>query len=186
MKKIIYCSDNIESRWNVISDDGANNCCILVQGYEKPMRGRSSMIVLTNDLKKVYFKYSDEDQEYHAPGGGWEPNETPLHAAKRECEEEAHMFPINIKHCGTRIEYYPDDLRDWVRQHVKDPKDYWWGYYSEIFVGTYAHEYNGEIDEKDEDQFINSGDWYSVDTILKDPRLYPEYKQAILQYLKEV
>jgi 8-oxo-dGTP pyrophosphatase MutT (NUDIX family) len=134
-----------------------------------------------NNNPKVYFSYSDKDKEYHAPGGGWNENEDPEEAAVREAREEIHVNVKNVKPFGERLEYY-EEIRDWVKDHVSNKKDWWYGYYSKIYVGEYDSKFTGKVNKEDEDSEINSGKFYVFDDI-KD-KIYPEYKSAIEAYLR--
>ncbi len=171
-----YYSRPIEKRWNVVSKDGANNACVMVGGYDKPMRGRSTMLIMMND-NVVYAKVNDKEAEF--PGGGWEPDEDPQDAAVREAIEEAHLIVKDVKHCGCCIEYYPDEVRDWVKENVNE-KDWWYGYYSEVFVGTLEGDYTGHVKDQDEDPNIASGEFYALEEI-RD-KMPKEYLDAIKEY----
>lgn len=172
----------IEDKWFVMSPDGATNCCLKIRGYDKPMRGRSSMLILRRSGGKwqVYFKKDDESgHEYHAPGGGWNPDETPMEAAIRESREEARINVSDISYGGTLIEYHTK-VADWVKENI--PEDEWWyGYYSRIFVGQYQSTYSGHIDDIDKDPEISSGEWYDVDKVIGS--ITKEYANAIAHYI---
>ena len=174
-------SDNISEPWFVTSDDGATNCCVSVPGYEHCMRGRSSMLILKKENTWKVFIRKRADS-YSAPGGGWDKGETPMEAAIREAREEARLEVSNVKRMGTLIEYH-DKVKDWVKDHVKNEKDWWYGYYSAIFVGLYAGEYTGEIKEIDRDSIEYEGDWYDIEDAFKG--MPKEYSEAIKRYIEE-
>lgn len=171
----------ILDKWFITSDDGVDNCCIEVAGYSKPMRGRSSMIVLRRFEDGIYVcaKQNDKD-DYGVPGGGWNIDEKPKDAAIRELHEEVGIDVENVFPMGTLIEYDENDAKEWVKEHVEDPKDWWYGYYSKIFVGTYAGEWDGYVDEADKETGYR---WISID----DAELtFPEeYFDAIQAYMRE-
>ena len=175
-------SDRVSKPWFIKASDNSINACVKIKGYNKPFRARSSMLIIKDiDTEpKVYFSYSDKDKEYHAPGGGWNEKEEPIKAAMREAKEECHINVKIVKPFGERLEYY-DEVRDWVKDHVDNPDDYWYGYYSKIFVGQYGSKYNGHVNDEDEDPEINSGKFYNFEDI-KD-KIYPEYRKAIEDYL---
>lgn len=174
--------DRVSKPWFIKASDNSINACVKIKGYDKPFRARSSMLIIKDiDTEpKVYFSYSDKDKEYHAPGGGWNKKEEPMRAAMREAKEECHINVKIVKPFGERLEYY-DEVRDWVKDHVDNPDDYWYGYYSKIFVGQFGSKYNGHVNDEDEDPEINSGKFYNFEDI-KD-KIYPEYKKAIEDYL---
>ena len=177
-------TETIERRWGIYADDESYNCCVMVKGYLKPMRGRTSLIVLKEENGKYYafLRHNTIDHEYNAPGGGWNPDEDPKDAGIRETQEEVHINTKEVMHCGCRIEYY-DEVRDWVKTHVKNEKDWWYGYYTEIYVGMYDGKYTGEVDAQDRDPIELTAKFYPVDQLdLND--LYPEYKAAIDQYIR--
>lgn len=179
---IIEDSD-IEDKWFIKSDDGVDNCCIKVKGYDKPMRGRSSMIVLgyipskeagVNVLGILGKKNSND---YGVPGGGWNKDEDPKDAAIRELHEETLEDVKDVHRMGTLIEYHKD-VAKWVKDHVKDEKDWWYGYYSAVFVGKYNGKFHGQVDEKDRESGCK---WYEVNDIWE--KLPKEYRKAISDYL---
>ena len=173
--------DNISEPWFVTSDDGAVNCCISVPGYEHCMRGRSSMLILKKeDTWKVFIRKAGDS--YNAPGGGWDKGETPMDAAIREAREEVRIEVSNVRRMGTLIEY-DNFVLDWVKEHVKDEKDWWYGYYSAVFVGLYAGEYTGEVKEMDRDSIGYEGDWYDIEDAAKG--MAKEYNVAIKRYIEE-
>ena len=186
VKEDIYdYSDIVEKRWGIISDDGIYNCCIQVKGYPKPMRARSSIIILQKfgNTWKAFLRKMIEDNDYNAPGGGWDENEDPKSAAIREAKEEVRMNVSNVKHMGYMIEYH-EEVAKWVADHVANPDDWWYGYFSEIFVGLYESKYTGEVDEQDKDSMIYQAKWFPVDELLKPGSMLNEhYKNAIANYL---
>ena len=172
----------------VIAKDGSTNACIYHKEYSKPMRGRSSMIILKQISGKTYVylrknKGSDikSDGKFSAPGGGWNKSETPMDAAIREAQEEARINVERVRYCGTLIEYH-DTVAKWVKDNVENKDDWWYGYYSKIYVGMYAGKYTGSVAEKDkESSFIKDGAFYSYDDVVYD--LPAPYAEAIDLYL---
>lgn len=175
----------IENRWGIISDNGAYNCCVKIATYRKPMRGRSSILIIrkVNGKDCVFLKYNEERKTYEAPGGGWDKGEEPIDAAVREAEEEIHVISDDVEFCGTLIEYNPNKVADWVKEHVADKHDWWYGYYSEIFVGKFKSFYRKKVDEMDQDPFIYSGEWYPIEKVMQDKYFRPEYKKALTKYI---
>lgn len=171
----------ILEKWFVKSTDGATNCCLFIRGYEKPCRGRSSMLILKKQLDGWYIYLAKEDR-FSAPGGGWNENETPMEAAIREAKEEVRINVTDVQFSGTLIEYH-EEVQDWVKQHVPDPTMWWYGYYSRIYVGMYQSQYTGKIDDIDKDNKINTSEWYKVSDIIGNPKMPREYSNAILWYI---
>ena len=175
----------VERRWGVISKNNAYNCCVKIKGYPKPMRARSAMLILrkNNNKYEALFRYSKEDDEFNAPGGGWNENEDPMDAAIREAKEEVRINVTDVEYCGHLIEYHTE-VKDWVKDNVDDENDWWYGYFSEIFVGLYDSKFTGFVDEMDKDSMIKEAKWYPVKELLKkDSKLNKEYQCAILKYI---
>ena len=177
---------NIPKRWYIKSKDGAINCCIKLPDYEKPFRARSTMLILRYERNKwqCFFKEKDDvtadEYTFNAPGGGWNKGEDPIDAAIREAREEVRINVRDVKFMGEMIEYH-DYVHDWVKENVPE-KDWWYGYYSQIFVGMYESNYDGKIAKLDRDPFMLSGKWYNFDDIKS--ALTKEYKKAIEEYIK--
>ena len=168
----------IQKIWFIKSDDGVDNCCIKVNGYDKPMRGRSSMICLQYDNEwKICCKANQND--YGVPGGGWNKGEDPKDAAIRELHEEVLCNVKEVKRMGTLIEYHKE-VAEWVQQHVKDPNDWWYGYYSAVFVGIYDGKFEGEVAEEDRESGYS---WRLLEEVYNE---FPnEYKKAITEYIDQ-
>lgn len=181
MKRWIHAStqSKILDKWYIISDDGAVNCCISVEGYDKPMRGRSAMICLKEKDNDIYLLSKSNEDDYGVPGGGWDKEESPEDAAIKELYEETLSDVADVEQMGLLIEY-SDEVKDWVREHVANEDDWWYGYYSIIFVGKYAGEFTGEIAEEDRESDYK---WLKFEDIRNE--LPIEYQQAVNKYLKE-
>lgn len=179
---------SVSKPWFITSDDGVDNACVSINGYNKPFRARSSMLIvkLGDDGKWQVFlsKDNEANHEYHAPGGGWNKGESAEDAAKREAKEEVYMNVTNVKPEGFLIEYH-DEVQPWVKDHVKDSKDWWYGYYSAIFVGQYDSKFTGKVEDIDKDQMANSAKWYKFEDI-KENLTPKEYVDAIENYIREV
>ena len=169
---------NINSVWFVTADDESENCCINVEGYEKPMRGRSAMICLKEEDSRIYVMCKPNEDDYGVPGGGWNLGESLKDAALRELHEETFTDAENIVRIGTLIEYH-EEVKDWVKEHVSDPDDWWYGYYSAIFVGTYAGEFYGQVAEEDRESGYR---WELLDNV--EDQFPVEYRNAIHDYLE--
>lgn len=172
---------DITDKWFIKSDDGVDNCCISVKGYDKPMRGRSAMITLQlQEDDNWYILCKKNADDYGVPGGGWNKNESPKHAAIRELQEETLSNVKNVKRMGTLIEY-SDTVKDWVKEHVPNKDDWWYGYYSAIFVGIYNGKYNGKVKDQDRESGYA---WKKIDhKLLKS--LPKEYADAINDYINK-
>lgn len=181
----------IENRYNVQARDRSDNACVKVKGFAKPMRGRSSIAILKEVDGKlcVFCGIIDKDGSFSKagditlPGGGWNPDETPRDAAIREAGEETLMAVKDVMHCGCHIEYSDDKekVANWVKEHV--PEDNWWyGYYSEVFVGIYDQPYKADIAPEDLDDIAEKGKWIPIEDLEgKEPK---DYLDAIKKYLK--
>ena len=124
-------------------------------------------------------KIKNNEEGYTFPGGGWDPNEDPLEAAIRETQEEARMNVKDIMYGGNMIEYYEEPVQ-WVKDNVPK-KDWWYGYYTEIFVGIYKSYFNGKVDEIDQDQILIKGKWRDINKFIN--MIQPEYRKAIEKFM---
>ena len=167
----------VERIWFITSDDGVDNCCIKVKGYDKPMRGRSAMITLKHENDGWFVLCKQNKDDYGVPGGGWNKGEEPMDAAIRELGEETLSKAKDVKRIGTLIEYH-EDVAQWVKDHVANPDDWWYGYYSAVFVGIYDGEYEGKVDEHDREYCYQ---WKNTQAVINE---FPkEYSNAIKEYL---
>lgn len=180
--------EEVSEPYFIRSKDGVDNACVNIRNYSKPFRARSSMIILRKQGNKVYVylrkNKGDEikrNGKYSVPGGGWEKGERPIDAAIREAQEEARINVDEVRFCGTLLEYH-DTVAKWVKDNVENPNDWWYGYYSKIYVGFYAGKFNGHIDERDkETEFIKDADFYAYEDVILD--LPGPYADAIDMYI---
>ena len=186
VKEDVYDNHNlIEKRYGIISLNGAYNCCLKVKGYPKPMRGRSSIIILKkfNNKWKAFVRRTFNDRDSITPGGGWNENEDPKDAAIREAKEEVRMNVTKVRHMNYLIEYH-EDCAKWVIENVPNEEDRWYGYFTEIFVGIYDSKYTGKVADIDKDDLLYTAKWYPVDYLVSSKSFLPkEYKEAITNYL---
>jgi ADP-ribose pyrophosphatase YjhB (NUDIX family) len=189
----VFKVGNLDANGNEILDidfirstDGVDNCCIRIENTcmidNKPqyMRGRSTMICLDVRPEGLYVMSKDIDSDdYAMPGGGWNKNETPKDAAIREFHEESISNVKNVQYMGLLIECdgSKENVKEWVKTHVENPDDWWYGYYSMIFVGIYDGGYTGNVEEIDREDGYK---WIKVDII--KPNLPYEYIKAIDDY----
>ncbi len=175
---------HITGKWFIKSDNGADNCCVSVRGYSKPMRGRSAIIVLKKENDKWHALIKRKPNgEWEFPGGGWDKGETPKNAAVRELHEEAQTNAKDVKRIGTQIEFSPKkgNIPIWVKMHVKNSDDWWYGYYTAVFIGKEDGKYTGHINEEDyEDTFR----WKPLTFIAK--KFPHKLLDAIESYIQEV
>ena len=170
MNKYIEDTDAIK-RWGVEDVNGNYNSCVLIQGYDKPLRGRSEMLIIKG--KSLFIQLKDND-EYRLPGGTWNKNENSKDAAIRETQEEVKLNVKNVKYKGRYSEI--GNVPDWVRDSI-DKKDWWYGYYTEVFVGEYDGKYHGYIADEDKDDMYKKGKFYPINLIYD--RLKPIHKRIL-------
>lgn len=176
IKKIYKDNKDIEKIWFVKSDDGVDNCCIKVKGYDKPMRGRSAMLSIKEENDTMYTLCRYSNKEYEFPGGGWNKDEYSLDAAIRELHEETLTNARRVKRYGTLIEYN-NRPKEWVRNHVNE-NEWWYGYYSIIYVGKYNGEFSGKIRKRDRETGF---EWIKIDDVIN--KIPKEYKEALSSYI---
>lgn len=182
-QKMLDESADVSDTWWITSDDGVENCCVKVKGYDKPMRGRASMVPLryNNGIWEAFFK--KEKNEFNAPGGGIDKKESPMDAAIRECKEEVRIVVEDPLFVGMLIEYNKTP-KQWVKDHVENPDDWWYGYYTYIHAGIYSKKYSGNIAPRDQDPEMMKGKWYNVEDLFNDKDFTKEYETAIKKYIK--
>ena len=179
-------NSDVERVWFVKSSNGVLNACVKIKGYKKPMRGRSEVLVLKDDMillnKKNNGFCSTKKMKYGVPGGGWDPEESHLDAGVRETKEEALVNTKNVIYGSHYIEY--DRIpKGWVIAHV-DPKHWWYGYYTEVFIGEYNGKYKGEVAEEDQQKSMaNDSKFYPIKDVYH--KLHPSHKEAIKKYYEE-
>ena len=164
--------------WGVVDHFDIYNACVKVEGYDKPFRGRSEILIIKGDKVFISFRKLSPRGKYDLPGGGWDPNENHMDSAIREAKEEVRMNVTDVKPAGAYVEYSDVPAR-WVMANIPK-KDWWYGYYTEVYIGNYSSKYDGFINEHDKDQMINTGKWYKIKDIYK--KLLPVHQKAIDEF----
>ena len=173
---------NVKSTWFIKSKNNADNCCVSVAGYNRPLRGRSMAIVLKKDGDRwvtMIKKKPNGDHEF--PGGGWDKGETPKDAAIRELHEEAQVNIKDVKRIGTSIQFSDKekDVALWVKHNV-DKKDWWYGYYSAVFIGLYDGKFTGKISEEDIEHTFK---WQPIDKIKN--KINKDLYDSVVEFTKQ-
>lgn len=171
------------------SDDGAINCRIkidntcMVNNKPQYMRGRSAMLCLNVRNDQVYIICKKHKDGYSMPGGGWNKGEDPRHAAIRELHEETLSKVRNVQQCGLLIECdgSKDKVQKWVKDHVANEDDWWYGYYSVVFIGIYNGKYEGTVEELDKEEGY---EWVKYEDAKPDI-LNKEYIPLIDKYIED-
>lgn len=166
-------------KYGIVDHRGIYNACLRIQGYEKPFRGRSEILIFKNDKLLVNFKNGTNQYYSKFPGGGWNKNEEPMEAAIREAKEEVMINVKNVKYVGCYLKY-SDTAAKWVRDNIPE-KDWWYGYYTMVYIGEYDSKYSGNIAEEDKDDMIDTIKWMDIDKCYD--RLESFHKKAINMYL---
>lgn len=179
--RTVYDSRDLENVYGYTHPDtGIYNACVRVKGINKPLRGRSELMIFKDDKVFLCIKDRPDDTDtYRLPGGSWNENENPMDAAIRETREEARIEVQDVKYCSTFIEVF-DDAAEWVKKNI--PEDKWWyGYYTMLYIGVYRGKYTGHIDKHDQDpKMIRLGKWYDIDSVYN--KLPPHHQNAIDMY----
>lgn len=151
--------------------DGLMNCNVMIDGFPRPLRGRSEVMIFKGNEVYVSLK------NFHLiPGGGLDKDETWEQAAKREAEEECRLCCKNLKFFGNKVRFYRRP-RGWTKRVIPDKKDWWMGSYTFTFVADYDKYYGGLIDEHDKDKIIKTGRFYNIDEIYN--KISPYYQKCI-------
>lgn len=156
------------------------NALVYLKGDNIRYRGRSEMIILSKDFTKIYI-HRESDKKYRIPGGSWDRNEDHLQSAIRETEEEARITVKDVMHYTTYTTTFKEP-KDWVKRVI--PKEYWWyGYYTELYVGEYTGRYLQHIPKVDRDNDMAlKGRFYPIPEVID--QLSEEHRKAIEAYIK--
>lgn len=170
---------DIIRRFGIVDHRGVYNACVDVKGFDKPMRGRSEIIIFRDG--KIYMNPNTGKNEFYSrfPGGGWNKNENPATAAAREAQEEVYLNVRNVRYAGTFIKY-SDKVVKWVKENIPE-KDWWYGYYTKLYVADYDGKYTGRVDEEDKDDMAKTIKLYDIDEVYHSLSSY--YKRAVDIYL---
>lgn len=173
---VSYNIPKIIKTWGIVDDKGLYNKCLKVSGFDKPLRGRSEMLIIHGDK---LFLALDNNGNYKIPGGGWEQNENHMDSAIRETREEVRINVKNIRPASAYITYADKPVK-WVMDTIPE-KDWWYGSYTEVYIGEYDSKYMGKIDEYDKDNMINIGKFYKISDVYDN--LLDIHKNAISDYM---
>lgn len=135
------------------------NSYVKLVGESKPLRGRSEVIVLKGD--KIFLH--KKGNEYRFPGGTWDESEDHQYTALRELQEEAKINCKNLLYTESYVKMEPP--KQWMKEKL--PKEDWWyGYYTEVYIGTYDGKYTGLVKESDIDHDMEEkGRFYPIDEV---------------------
>lgn len=106
---------------------------------------------------------------YNFPGGGIDPRESIVHGARRECEEEALIYPKHIQFMNIA---YRERFSNGV---------YNVGAISFVCVAEYGRSFSGKIADEDKDEFADRAIWEDYRTA----NLGEPHKLAIERYLNK-
>ena len=159
--RVSYNVPHIKKQWGVYDKDGLYNACVKVSNFDKPLRGRSEILIINDD--KVFLSFR-EDGTYQIPGGGWDKVESRKQTAIREAREEVRINVKDVEYISTYMTY-ADKPKYWVTRKIISKKDWWYGGYTELFIGNYDSKYEGHIDYMDKDTMIHTGKFYKIDDV---------------------
>lgn len=152
---------------------------VKVEGDDRPLRGRSEVIIMKDDEIFLCFK---DNGKYRLPGGGWDKLESYEHAAIREAKEEARILCDDVEYAICRVDW-EDKVPDKCFKENIPEEGYWYGWFTKVYVARYSGKYNGHIDKEDQDKdMASNGKFYKYSEV-KDI-LYPDHKIAIEKYLQ--
>lgn len=174
----------VEEKFWVKGKNGTDNALVRLEDDKKLYRGKSEMIVVSQDFKSVYLAKADKDPDYpfRLPGGSWDENEDEMFAAIRETREEARLEVTNTRYI-TSYAFEADCTAKAKKYGV--PEKYWWdGYYIHVYVGTHNGAYMGKIAKVDQDpHMIQTGKFYPIGMVMN--KLRPIHQKALKAYLDE-
>ena len=163
--------------YGFISSDGIYNENVKIKGFNKWLRGRSELLIIDKD--KLYLK-KDSKKGYSIPGGGWEKDEDHNLSAIRETNEEARIKVKNVSYVCSYASFF--DPKDWVKEKISE-ENWWYGEYTELYIGEYDGQYKGEVDKIDQDKAMESGKFYDIKSIYND--LIPVHQEALSSIINE-
>ena len=157
----------------VTSNDGMDNVCLYLKGSDTLFRARSELLIFKDDL--IFLDFKSRPNEYRVPGGGWDDiDRSHAESAIREAQEEARINVKDVTYYG--LDVHSEQPHGWVKKKI--PKDQWWyGYYTEVYIGYYDGEHKGKVEEIDKDSMYKNGDWYRVSEIYD--KLKPIHREAV-------
>lgn len=167
---------SVEREYGIWDKRGLYNACVKLAGVKKPLRGRSEVLIIKGD--SVFLDMKPGNRGYRLPGGGWDEYEDHLLSARREAKEEARIIIKNPLYIGHYVDMY-DTPKDWVKEQIPE-KDWWYGYYTELYVAEYDKTYNGRVEVLDRDTMADTGKFYPIEEVYK--KLRPVHQRAIKQF----
>lgn len=99
-----------------------------------------------------------------------------MESAIREAREEVRINVKNVKYIGSFLNYDTEKAAKWVKDNIPK-KEWWYGYYTKLYIGEYASRYKGNIEEEDKDEMINTIRLVDIDEVYN--KLNPQQKKAV-------
>ena len=174
--KKIQKDPEIVETYGFVSSNNIYNENIKIKGFNKWLRGRSELLIIDKD--KVYLK--KDNKGYSIPGGGWEKDEDHNLSAIRETNEEARIKVKNVSYVGAYASFF--EPKDWVKERISE-ENWWYGEYTELYIGEYDGEFKGHVDKIDQDKKMESGKFYDIKSVYKD--LISVHQEALDNIIKE-
>lgn len=169
---------HVKKEWYFKDDNGLWNAMVLIREYNKPLRGRSEVLVVDSKNKTVYLAFKPNGS-YSIPGGGWEPDENRMQSSIREVQEEARLNVTDVIYSNSYVELDAKP-KQWMMEKIKK-ENWWYGKYIETYVGEYAGKFTGHINEADKDDMIKIGKFYKIKDVYDE--LSPYHQKAIDDYM---
>jgi 8-oxo-dGTP pyrophosphatase MutT (NUDIX family) len=156
------------------------NSYVEVEGFDKPLRSRSEVLIIKDGNKVFCDKLQAaasriKPDSFPYPGGSWEQGEDHGKTAQREAQEEARINTTNLRYAGNYVikMKHPEP---WCALHL--PKSEWWyGYYTEVYVADYSGEFKGNVPLVDQDDLGDKGKFVPIKDIYH--KLRPVQKHGI-------
>ena len=176
-EKIKYLEDAIRDG-GYYGNDGTWNSIAVFSGDRHVYRVRVETLII-KDNNFIYLKFIPKNHNrkdkrlYLVPGGSTSKDIPNIDQAINECKEEARIVVKNVKSTGVTYKEPTIPSKMAIATQVVN----WNGNYTEVYIAEYDKKYKGHIDKVDEDKFMLSGKFYSIDKVYK--YLRKEHKKAL-------
>lgn len=171
-EKIKYLEEAIRNG-GYYGEDGTWNSIMVFTGDNHVYRIRVETLIIKDDSIFLKFYPRDNKRVYTVPGGSISKDISNMEQAINECKEEARIVVKNIQSTGITYK----EITNPPKWAVSSQPVNWNGNFTEVYVAEYDKKYIGHINKVDEDKFMMTGKFYTIDKVY--PYLRKEHKQAL-------